>query len=178
MTDEELNPTTRIVYLEAERDALKAENEKLEREWQQWVDVGTELTATCEKLRAALENIAVYGCGMLSMPAAVNHEETWLKMRVAEYESVARRALEKDDERSRLLKAYARDYGGRELSEQHGAMMRESIQYMKERDHYREALADAKVDIDLFAGLDDPKSQRRHVGESIARIDKALEGVI
>lgn len=46
-----------------------------------------------ERLRAALENIAVDGCGMLSMPAAVNHEPTWNKMRIAEYEKVARQAL-------------------------------------------------------------------------------------
>ena len=44
--------------------------------------------------KKALENIAVYGCGMLSQPPAMNSpEEAWLRMRIAEYERCAREAL-------------------------------------------------------------------------------------
>lgn len=59
-----------------------------------------EYAAVCaenKRLRGALENIAVYGCGMLSMPAAVNDECTWRGMRLIEYERVARAALERSD---------------------------------------------------------------------------------
>jgi hypothetical protein len=46
------------------------------------------------RLRGALENIAVYGCGMLGQPPALNSpEEAWLRMRLAEYERCARDAL-------------------------------------------------------------------------------------
>lgn len=47
-----------------------------------------------ERLREALEQIAIYGGGMLNQPAALNGpEEEWLKKRIAEYERVARAAL-------------------------------------------------------------------------------------
>lgn len=47
-----------------------------------------------EALRGALERIAIYGCGMLNQPIAVNApEEVWLARRLAEYERVARCAL-------------------------------------------------------------------------------------
>lgn len=45
-------------------------------------------------LEAALEQIGVYGCGMLNQPAAMNGpEEAWLRKRIARYEQVARDAL-------------------------------------------------------------------------------------
>ena len=47
-----------------------------------------------ERLREALERIGIYGCGMLSQPAAMNGpEETWLKQRIFEMERTARAAL-------------------------------------------------------------------------------------
>ena len=52
------------------------------------------LEAENKRLRAALTDIGVYGCGMLSQAAAANMpDEKWLKMRLAEYETVARNAL-------------------------------------------------------------------------------------
>lgn len=52
------------------------------------------LEARIAALEEALRDIAVYGCGMLSQPAAMNSpEETWLRMRIAEYEKRARAAL-------------------------------------------------------------------------------------
>ena len=42
----------------------------------------------------ALRNIAIHGCGMLSQPPAMNGpEESWPRMRIAEYERCARDAL-------------------------------------------------------------------------------------
>ncbi len=50
--------------------------------------------AEAAKLRSALENIGVYGCGMLNQPAALNGpEDAWLRMRISEYERVAHAAL-------------------------------------------------------------------------------------
>lgn len=50
-----------------------------------------------ERLREALERIGIYGCGMLSQPAAMNGpEETWLKQRIFEMERTARAALAGD----------------------------------------------------------------------------------
>ena len=50
-----------------------------------------------ERLRGALEHIGIYGCGMLSQPAAMNGpEETWLKQRIFEMERTARAALAGD----------------------------------------------------------------------------------
>ena len=52
------------------------------------------LTAENERLREALTDIGVYGCGMLNQPAALNGpEEEWLKRRIWQMESVARAAL-------------------------------------------------------------------------------------
>jgi hypothetical protein len=54
--------------------------------------------ARIAELEAALEQIAVYGCGMLSQPVALNVSETaWLRARLAEYERVARAALKGAD---------------------------------------------------------------------------------
>lgn len=50
--------------------------------------------AEIERLREALTDIGVYGCGMLNQPAALNGpEEEWLKRRIWQMESVARAAL-------------------------------------------------------------------------------------
>jgi hypothetical protein len=47
-----------------------------------------------ERLREALKDIAVFGCGMLNQPAAANApEEAWLRSRIRAYERVARAAL-------------------------------------------------------------------------------------
>ena len=44
-----------------------------------------------DELLSVVQNIGVYGCGMLSQPAALQvSEEKWAKMRAAEMESVAR----------------------------------------------------------------------------------------
>ena len=56
-------------------------------------EANARLIAAAPALREALEQIGVYGCGMLSMPAAYNNEESWLRRRIAEYERVARAAL-------------------------------------------------------------------------------------
>ncbi len=54
-----------------------------------------ELIVECERLREALEDIGMYGCGMLNQPAAINGtNEAWLNKRIAEYERRARAALE------------------------------------------------------------------------------------
>lgn len=54
----------------------------------------SELESENQRLREALEDIAVYGCGMLSQPAAMNApEEVWLRKRLNEYERCARAAL-------------------------------------------------------------------------------------
>ena len=46
------------------------------------------------RLREALEDIGVYGCGMLNQPAAMNGpEEAWLHRRILAYEKRAHRAL-------------------------------------------------------------------------------------
>ena len=65
-----------------------------------YVDKATAWDAIARKneqitaLVKALENIAIYGCGMLSQPPAMNGpEESWLRMRIAEYERCARDAL-------------------------------------------------------------------------------------
>lgn len=50
--------------------------------------------AEIERLREALTDIGVYGCGMLNQPAALNGpEEEWLKRRIWQMESGARAAL-------------------------------------------------------------------------------------
>lgn len=47
-----------------------------------------------DALVEALTDIAVYGCGMLSQPPAMNGpEEAWLRMRIAAYERRAREVL-------------------------------------------------------------------------------------
>lgn len=48
----------------------------------------------------ALENISVYGCGMLSIPAAAANmpQEQWLSQRIREYERVAYKALKQKKE--------------------------------------------------------------------------------
>jgi len=51
--------------------------------------------ATIAALVGALEDIAIYGCGMLNQPAALNGpEEEWLRKRITRYEEVARAALQ------------------------------------------------------------------------------------
>lgn len=56
------------------------------------------LIAAAPAMLEALTDIAVYGCGMLGQPAAVNGpEEAWLRKRIAEYERVARAALASAD---------------------------------------------------------------------------------
>lgn len=50
--------------------------------------------AEVARLREALTDIGVYGCGMLNQPIAINGpEEAWLRKRIAEYERRARAAL-------------------------------------------------------------------------------------
>lgn len=52
------------------------------------------LKAENARLRAALEDIAIFGCGMLNQPIAMNApEEVWLERRIREYERRARAAL-------------------------------------------------------------------------------------
>ena len=54
----------------------------------------TTLEAERDRLREALEDIAIYGCGMLNQPIAMNGpEEAWLEKRIREYERRARQAL-------------------------------------------------------------------------------------
>lgn len=56
-----------------------------------------DLIAQLRAAREALEQIAVYGCGMLNQPATVNGpEEAWLRHRIAQYERTARAALAGD----------------------------------------------------------------------------------
>lgn len=53
-----------------------------------------ELEAEKQDMLSVLQNIGVYGCGMLSQPAAMNAtEESWLRMRIQEMEFVAREAF-------------------------------------------------------------------------------------
>ena len=57
-----------------------------------------ELEEENQRLREALEQIAIYGCGMLSQPATLNEPvETWLRRRIREYERRARAALSQED---------------------------------------------------------------------------------
>ena len=50
--------------------------------------------AEIDRLREALIDIGVYGCGMLNQPAALNGQEaSWFKSRVAVMEQAARAAL-------------------------------------------------------------------------------------
>lgn len=57
-------------------------------------DAITTLQSQVSKLREALEEIAVYGCGMLNQPAGLNGpEEAWLKRRIEAYEQTARAIL-------------------------------------------------------------------------------------
>ena len=86
-------------------DEAKALVERLRGGWNGWTTL-TEIEAAdlietqareIERLRAALERIGIYGCGMLSQPAAMNGpEETWLKQRIFEMERTARAALAGD----------------------------------------------------------------------------------
>lgn len=58
------------------------------------LDERTKDKAEIERLREALEDISIYGCGMLNQPAAINGpEEDWLRQRIAEYERRAHKAL-------------------------------------------------------------------------------------
>lgn len=62
------------------------------------VEANARLIAAAPAMLEALTDIAVYGCGMLGQPAAVNGpEEAWLRKRIAEYERVARAALASAD---------------------------------------------------------------------------------
>lgn len=52
------------------------------------------LRAENARLREALEDIAIFGCGMLNQPSAMNApEEVWLRKRIREYERRACAAL-------------------------------------------------------------------------------------
>ena len=63
----------------------------------EWREPVLALIDEVQRLREALAEIAVYGCGMLNQPAAMNGpEEAWLRRRIAEYERVARAALAGD----------------------------------------------------------------------------------
>lgn len=68
-----------------------------ENVWSPTLELAAEaITPLVTELVEALEQIAVYGCGMLSQPAAMNEPEiVWLTRRLAEYERVARKALTK-----------------------------------------------------------------------------------
>ncbi len=56
------------------------------------------IEAENRRMREALEDIAVYGCGMLNQPATLNEPvETWLRRRIREYERRARAALSQED---------------------------------------------------------------------------------
>ena len=65
----------------------------------QWSDAEREpeiaaLRAENARLRDALEDIAIFGCGMLNQPSAMNApEEVWLRKRIREYERRAYAAL-------------------------------------------------------------------------------------
>ena len=53
-----------------------------------------QLRAKLAEYEKALEDIGVYGCGMLNQPAALNGpEEDWLRKRISRYETVARAAI-------------------------------------------------------------------------------------
>lgn len=70
-----------------EIDRLRAENKAL-----QWKI--ERISAKATRYRTALEDIGIYGCGMLNQPAAMNGpEEAWLRARIAQCEQVARAAL-------------------------------------------------------------------------------------
>ena len=70
--------------IEADREAVRAEQAAELAKWK----------ALAETLAGALEEIGVYGCGMLNQPAALNGpEEDWLKRRIFQMETTARQAL-------------------------------------------------------------------------------------
>jgi hypothetical protein len=55
--------------------------------------------AEIARLREALIDISMYGCGMLNQPMTMNGpEEEWLRMRIRRYEHVAHNALAAPDE--------------------------------------------------------------------------------
>ena len=57
--------------------------------------------AEIARCREALEDIGVYGCGMLNQPAAINGPENdWLQSRISRMEYVARQALQDTDNAS------------------------------------------------------------------------------
>lgn len=61
------------------------------------LSVADEAADEIERLREALTDIGVYGCGMLNQPAALNgSNEAWLEKRIHEYERVACAALGKN----------------------------------------------------------------------------------
>lgn len=60
----------------------------------QAADAIERMSARCERMEEALQDIGLYGCGMLSQPAALNElDEVWLRRRVNRMEQVARTAL-------------------------------------------------------------------------------------
>ena len=88
---------------------LRAENEALNLAFNKRGEVLVDLSDRANRAEAArdaaeakaarmeevLADIAVYGCGMLNQPAALNGPaEEWLRKRIARYEYVARAALE------------------------------------------------------------------------------------
>ena len=110
MTDEQDDLTLVYAYgYKRGQDSMKAEIERLRDDNIALRELRAELilraldesAAEIERLRAALEDIAIYGCGMLSQPTGLNQPaEQWLYKRVEEYENRARVALageKKDD---------------------------------------------------------------------------------
>jgi len=77
-----------------ERDEARAEAKEHLRLKKELVLKAYPAMDRADRLAEALEQIGVYGCGMLNQPAAMNGpEEAWLRRRLAEYERVARAAL-------------------------------------------------------------------------------------
>ena len=73
-----------VAVIEADREAVRAEQAAELAKWK----------ALAETLAGALEEIGIYGCGMLNQPAAMNGpKEDWLKQRIYQMEYTARQAL-------------------------------------------------------------------------------------
>jgi hypothetical protein len=76
------------------RAALIAELERVSRNRDMWKGQVERQAVDLTAFREVLTDIAVYGCGMLSQPAAMNGpNELWLERRIREYERRANDAL-------------------------------------------------------------------------------------